>query len=179
MWLGPRSADVSYIPLLLLSFSDIQSIWDIFKHEAITSDLRFYFGTVVLRVSKQHHVLTASASMWAPQQVDLWRSDGHWRSRRHAIVLSATQNLQKIQRTASLWKIWRPDPATRSQCGLSAGRDLSVTTSPALAPQVCVANLLSSFWLTFCVYQINCWHTYLPGVIKSDSDVWNSKVFKM
>jgi len=140
MWLGPRSADVSYIPLLLLSFSDIQSIWDIFKHEAITSDLRFYFGTVVLRVSTQHHVFTASASMWAPQQVDLWRSGGHWRSRRHAIVLSATQNLCHLQRTEPQWTVWRPDHATCSQCGLSAGRDLSVTTSPALAPQVCVAN---------------------------------------
>ena len=150
-----------------------------FKNEAITSELRFYFGTVVLRVSKQHRVLRGSASMWAPQQVDLWRSRGQRQSRRHAIILSGTQNLQKIRRAASQWKIWRPDHATRSQCGLSAGGDLSVTTSPALAPQVCVANLLSSFWLSRCVDQINCWHTYLPGAVKSDSIVWNCKLFKM
>ena len=35
----------------------------VFKHEPVTSELRFYFGTVVLRVSKQHHVLRGSASM--------------------------------------------------------------------------------------------------------------------
>ena len=46
-----------------LSFFDVQSTCDIIKHEAVTSELLFYFKTVVMRVSKQHHLLKGSASM--------------------------------------------------------------------------------------------------------------------
>jgi len=87
----------------------------------------------------QRHKSRDTARSWA-QRLDLWRSDGHRQSRRQAIILTATLNLRQLQRTESQWTVWRLDPATRSQCGLSAGRNLSVTTSPALIPQVCVGN---------------------------------------
>jgi len=85
----------------------------------------------------QHHELMGRVCLWE-QRHNLWCFNGRKQSRRHSTVLTVTRNPVHLQRTQSQWMSWLPDHATRSQCGLLAGRVLSVTTLPALNLPVCL-----------------------------------------
>ena len=95
-----------------------------------------YCVSVCTGVFTQHHVLTDSASLRS-QLTDLWRSVGRQRNQRQTTLSSATRCLCHPTETQPDWLAWLLDHATRSPCGLSAFRDVVVTTSRALRLQVC------------------------------------------
>jgi len=74
-----------------------------------------------------------------------WRSRGTQPSQQLVIYWSATGWRGPLRWTESRWTVCLLDWTTPSQCGLSAGEDLSVTTSRASAAQVSSSSSSSSF----------------------------------
>jgi len=117
----------------------------------------------------QRRELMDLVCLWE-QQHDHWCFDGRVQSRRHSTVLSVTRNPFHLQRTQPQWMRWLPDTATRSQCGLLAGRVLSVITSPALTLLVCLnVSLCPTFICLFVVWpDVDITVLFFYGMINVD-----------